>query len=143
MTSPFDTDDIIYKILSEDETITSLISGGVYIGERPDNSTKEDICINTLALSMDTLPQTGTSNVNIHVPDEKVRIGSQQQWRMARARIGMISSQVCIALDKAKAAGAAIRISNANLIAEESTHQHYNNLRVEWNIVKEPDDQTD
>ena len=63
--SSIDTDDILFKIVSE--AVTSgkvVINGGVFTqGERPDDSEAEDIVINTITVTHDK-PQTGTSNVN-------------------------------------------------------------------------------
>jgi hypothetical protein len=50
--------------------ITSIISGSVYMFERPKNSVKQDIVLNTLALTNDQLQQ-GVFNVNIHSPNVK------------------------------------------------------------------------
>ena len=70
--SSIDTDDILFKIVSE--AVTSgkvVINGGVFTqGERPDDSEAEDIVINTITVTHDK-PQTGTSNVNIYAKDLK------------------------------------------------------------------------
>ena len=72
--SSIDTDDILFKIVSE--AVTSgkvVINGGVFTqGERPDDSEAEDIVINTITVTHDK-PQTGTSNVNIYANDLKLR----------------------------------------------------------------------
>ena len=47
--------------------VTSLISGRVWQHQRPANSQKEDIVVNSLALTNQPLQQ-GVVNVNIHVP---------------------------------------------------------------------------
>lgn len=66
-----ETDDILFEILNASAELKAALSGGIYVqGERPDNSGKEDVVINNLFLNHE-VPQTGTSNVNIHVPDKK------------------------------------------------------------------------
>ena len=70
-----ETDDILFEILNASAELKAALSGGIFVqGERPDNSGKEDVVINNLFLNHE-VPQTGTSNVNIHVPDKKERIG--------------------------------------------------------------------
>ena len=50
--SSIDTDDILFKVVSEAVASGAVkISGGIYPqGERPDDSTAEDIVINTIIL---------------------------------------------------------------------------------------------
>ena len=83
--SSIDTDDILFKIVSE--AVTSgkvVINGGVFTqGERPDDSEAEDIVINTITVTHDK-PQTGTSNVNIYAKDLKLRIKGKEQRKAAR-----------------------------------------------------------
>lgn len=50
--------------------VQSLITGGIYLFERPQNSDKIDVVLNTLALTTAQL-QNGIFNVNIHCPNLK------------------------------------------------------------------------
>ena len=61
----FDTDTILFQTLKNDSGIAAQLSGGVYIRQRPDNSVKEDIVVNTIALSQEYAPQIGTSNIKL------------------------------------------------------------------------------
>ena len=82
-----ETDDILFEILNASAELKAALSGGIFVqGERPDNSGKEDVVINNLFLNHE-VPQTGTSNVNIHVPDKKERIGRTEQFKAHRERI--------------------------------------------------------
>lgn len=58
-----------YQLLNVD-AVLSLISGKIYLFERPQNSDKQDIVLNTLALTNDQLQQ-GVFNVNYHCPNIK------------------------------------------------------------------------
>lgn len=49
--------------------VKNIISGAVYLGERPQNSVKQDVVFNTLALTNEQLQQ-GVFNVNIHCPNK-------------------------------------------------------------------------
>ena len=67
MKTTLDTDEILFKVVKDAFTGLNL-NGGVYRMQRPLNSTKEDVVVNTITLSQDSSPQLGASNVNIHVP---------------------------------------------------------------------------
>lgn len=138
--TPIETDDILYRLLASNEAVNTAVGGRIYPnGERPLNSTTADIVVNTIALDTN-MPQTGTSNINIHVPDEKATIGGQQQWVAARETLRNLTALVVSAIETTATIGLSLRISNQNIIAEENTHQHYMNLRVEWNIQYDADD---
>lgn len=141
--TPIETDDIIYRLLAADTAVNTAVSGRIYpAGERPDGSLTADIAVNTLALDTN-MPQTGTSNVNIHVPDIKLTIDGQQQYKTDRETLRTLTALVVEALESSVIEGLQLRISNQNLIAEESIHQHYMNVRVEWNIqINADEDQT-
>ena len=128
-----ETDDILFEILNASAELKATISGGIYVqGERPDNSGKEDVVINNLFLNHE-VPQTGTSNVNIHVPDKKERICRAEQFKANRERITAIVLSV---LKSANITGLSIRVSSETIIKEPGINEHYNNLRVEWNIQR-------
>ncbi|MFA5651092.1 MAG: hypothetical protein WC914_08110 [Proteiniphilum sp.] len=131
-----ETDDILFQILNGNAEIKQAITGGIYtMGERPDDSQKEDIVVNNLFLNH-TVPQTGTSNVNIHVPDMTVTIGGKQQKKGNRERIRTITGLVLQALKNANVEGLGIRVTNESIIKEPNIFEHYNNIRIDWNIHK-------
>lgn len=131
-----ETDDILFGILNASAELKAALSGGIYVqGERPDNSGKEDVVINNLFLNHE-VPQTGTSNVNIHVPDKKERIGKQEQFKARRERIRELTAVVLAALKSANIKGLTIRIATETIIKEPDINEHYNNLRIEWNIQR-------
>lgn len=133
--SSIDTDDILYQLISqavEDDVIA--ISGGVYPqGERPDDSTKEDIVINTITVSHDK-PQTGTSNVNIYAADKKRRINGKEQYKCDRERLRQIGDALTAYLDEQNVADLEFWIEYDVVIKELEVKQHYRNLRISWNI---------
>ena len=133
MKQTFDTDSILYGILNV-TAVTSSISGGIFAGERPDNSELEDITINTIDLTQESEPQLGTSNVNIHVADLTVTLDGRQQRKEDRSRLKAISAMVLSALRSAKVEGLSLTISGQTTIREAETNQHYVNLRINWFI---------
>lgn len=130
----FDTDDILYEILSSSKKLESSISGGIYVqGERPDDSGKEDIAINTIALTHG-VPQNGVSNVNIHVPDLKLKIKGKEQRKADRERLRTLTNLVIDTLTNAQVKGLTFWVTNELVIKEPSINEHYNNIRISWNI---------
>lgn len=131
-----ETDDILFGILNGSAELKTALTGGVYVqGERPDNSEKEDVVINNLFLNHE-VPQTGTSNVNIHVPDRKRKIGRQEQFKANRERLRELTAIVFTALKSANIKGLTIRVVTEKVIKEPNVSEHYNNLRIEWNIQR-------
>lgn len=131
-----ETDDILFEILNASAELKAALSGGIYVqGERPDNSGKEDVVINNLLLNHE-VPQTGTSNVNIHVPDKKVSIDGKEQFKADRERIRELTAIVLSVLKSANISGLTFRIVTETVTKESDISEHYNNLRIEWNIQK-------
>lgn len=129
-----DTDDTLFQILNASAALKAELTGGIYVlGERPDGSEKEDIVVNNLFINH-TIPQTGTSNVNIHVPDMTLTIGGKQQHKANRERLRTLTALVLEALKAANIQGLAIRITNETIIKEPNIPEHYTNVRVDWNI---------
>lgn len=134
MKQTFDTDLILFQILKDSPAILSTISGGIYISERPDGSEAEDVVVNTIDLTQESVPQLGTSNVNIHVSDKDVQIGGVQQKKVYRERLQAITTVVLDALKSAKIEGLALVVTNQTTIKEPSIYQHYVNIRIDWFI---------
>ena len=133
--SSIDTDDILFKIVSE--AVTSgkvVITGGVFTqGERPDDSEAEDIVINTITVTHDK-PQTGTSNVNIYAKDLKLRIKGKEQRKADRERLRTIGDALVAYLDAQNIADLEYWIESDIVIKELEVNQHYRNIRISWNI---------
>lgn len=133
--SSIDTDDILFKIVSE--AVTSgkvVIDGGVFTqGERPDDSEAEDIVINTITVTHDK-PQTGTSNVNIYAKDLKLRIKGKEQRKADRERLRTIGNALVAYLDAQNIADLEYWIESDIVIKELEVNQHYRNIRISWNI---------
>ena len=133
--SSIDTDDILFKIVSE--AVTSgkvVINGGVFTqGERPDDSEAEAIVINTITVTHDK-PQTGTSNVNIYAKDLKLRIKGKEQRKADRERLRTIGDALVAYLDAQNIADLEYWIESDIVIKELEVNQHYRNIRISWNI---------
>lgn len=133
--SSIDTDDILFKIVSE-AVISGkvVINGGVFTqGERPDDSEAEDIVINTITVTHDK-PQTGTSNVNIYAKDLELRIKGKEQRKADRERLRTIGDALVAYLDAQNIADLEYWIESDIVIKELEVNQHYRNIRISWNI---------
>lgn len=131
MLTIFDTDTILFKLLNGKVDI----GGGIYKGdERPDDSTDEDIVINTIALTQTASPQTGTSNVNVYALDATKRIKGKLQPSTQTARLEKLAKQILNILRSADIPGCLATPGDMTLMKESTTGQHFVNIRVDWNI---------
>ncbi len=134
MKTTFETDTLLFSLLRE-SPVSAAINGGIYVGDdRPDDSVKEDIVVNSIDLTQDYLPQIGTSNVNIFVPDKVVTIGGKQQLKANRTRLKELSNMAIETLRNANITGLKLILVNQTILEEPSVNQHFVNIRINWNI---------
>lgn len=134
MKTTFDTDTILYRLL-KDSPVKNALSGSIYVGDdRPDDSQDEDIVVNSLELTQEHLPQVGTGNVNIFVPDVPVTIAGKPQTKANRIRLKALSELVMQTLRDARIEGLKLIPTGQSTLAEPDVKQHFVNIRVEWNI---------
>lgn len=136
------TDSVIYKILKESALLDG-ITGGIYTaGERPDNSNAEDIVINNISFEHST-PKRGVSNINIHIPDIAVQINGMPQFKTDRERLQEITQIVTSIIETTTIEGVGLHIDTTQVFAEQTTHEHYMNIRCSWIIAKPYTNQID
>jgi hypothetical protein len=134
MKTTFDTDAILFSLL-QDSPVKNAISGGIYVGDdRPADSTDEDIVVNSIELTQEYLPQAGTSNVNIFVPDVQALVKGKQQPVTNRVRLKALAELVMGTLRNAHVPGLKLIPENQTTLAEPSVQQHFVNIRIHWNI---------
>lgn len=131
MKTPFETNEILMGLLIGN---TSIKGGYYHEGDRPDNSTGEDIVVNTIDLTVDTLPQIGTSNVNIYVPDTSKKIKGKSVLSANRTRLKALAKEVLAIVRKAEIPGIKAIPGNMTIMYEPNTRQHFVNIRIDWNI---------
>jgi hypothetical protein len=134
MKQTFDTDSIMFSLLNSNQELKAEITGGIYSVQRPLNSVKEDVVVNTITLTQDSEPQTGVSNINVHVPDKQVTIAGVQQTVVNSARLKAISEIVLTAVREARIEGLKFIPESQTVIQESEIKQHYCNIRINWNI---------
>lgn len=132
MKSVFDTDAILFRMLKG----KTSNKGGVYVGDtRPENSTDEDIVINTIDLLTDAPPQIGTSNVNIYVLDTSKRINGKLQVSANRSRLKELTDEVVEIIRNAVIEGLSVIPARMIIMDEPNTKQHFMNIRIDWNVL--------
>lgn len=131
MKSAFDTDAILFAMLNG----KTSIKGGVYVGdERPEDSTEEDIVVNTIDLPQDSLPQIGTSNINIYTSDKSKNIKGKMQVSANRTRLKALTNEVMAIVRSANVTGLKAIPGNMTIMYEPTSKQHFVNIRIDWNI---------
>lgn len=134
MRSSFDADAILYKLL-RDSSVKAEISGGIYYeGDRPADSDKEDIIINTVTLTQDFYPQLGDSNVNVYVKDSIINIGGKQQRVVNRARLKQLTELVIGVIRDSRVKGLKANLRWQRTLQEPDINQTFVNIRISWNI---------
>lgn len=129
--SPIDTDGILFRLLNGKTTI----KGGVYVGDaRPEDSTEEDIVVNTIDLEADALPQIGTSNINVYVPDVSMNIKGKMQVSANRTRLNELTHEVLKIVRETVLPGVKATPKSATIMYEPTIKQHFMNIRIDWNI---------
>lgn len=131
MKTPFDTNEILMGLLMGN---TSIKGGYYHEGDRPDNSTDEDIVVNTIDLTVDTLPQIGTSNVNIYVPDTSKKIRGKMMVLPNRLRLKELAREVTAIIRNSRIHGIKAIPGTMSIMNEPNTKQHFANIRIDWNI---------
>lgn len=131
MKTPFDTDAILFNLLDG----KTSIKGGCFVGDdRPEDSTDEDIVVNTIDLPQDSLPQIGTSNINIYTKDTSKKIKGKVQVSANRTRLKALANEVTAIVRKANITGLKAIVGNMVVMYEPTTKQHFANIRIDWNI---------
>ena len=131
MIDSFETNEILIGLLCGK---TSAKGGCYHDGDRPDNSTEEDIVVNTIDLTVDTLPQIGTSNVNIYVPDTSKKIRGKMMVLPNRTRLKELAREVTAIIRNSRIHGIKAIPGTMSIMNEPNTKQHFANIRIDWNI---------
>ena len=131
MKTPFDTNEILMGLLIGN---TSIKGGYYHEGDRPDNSTGEDIVVNTIDLTVDTLPQIGTASGNVYVPDTPKKIRGKMMVWPNRLRLKQLANEVAAIIRESRIPGIKAVSGTMSIMGEPNTKQHFVNIRVDWNI---------
>lgn len=124
--------DEVYQVIKVSQLKTE-ITGNLYKLIRPDNSTEEDVVINSLPISGDQI-QLATINVNIYVPDKQVKISGKDQQIPDYVRLNTLTELATNTLQEHYAGESAFYISLQQVYREESIKYHYSNIRIEYSF---------
>lgn len=127
-----DCNGLLYSALS---AASIGLTGGIYFDdERPIDSTKEDIAINTPTLNGGHgHPQNGYSNINIYVPVKKIKTAEGYRTVRNRTRERELVKKVSAVIE-------AMNVEGVNYVESENKEQStdgretFCNVRVFWNI---------
>ena len=131
MIDSFETNEILIGLLRGK---TSAKGDCYHEGDRPDNSTEEDIVVNTVDLSIDTTPQIGTSNVNIYVCDTPKKIKGKMMLSANNQRLKALAREVTAIIRNSRIHGIKAIPGTMSIMNEPNTKQHFANIRIDWNI---------
>lgn len=129
MRTDIDVIDLLYKLL---KPISANLSGGIYKFQRPADSNKEDIVINSLPLASGDI-QNGNFNVNIHVPDLNLNINKKNQKQPNTKRLNELSKLVSERVDEVYNEDYNIWIEWEYTLKDiEIADNHYKNFRIKF-----------
>lgn len=128
------TNNLFYKILNGSEEITSEIKGEIFNGNRPLDRKAEDICIVQINVN-NGRPQTGSTDINIHVPDIDITSGGITQQVPDNKRLDELSEIVERVVDSARVNGFAFKVDSKSVI--DTAIDHYVTLRLSWVLASE------
>jgi len=134
MRTPVDIVDILWGKINSSSLKSALATGGgVYKRQRPINSNKEDVVINSLPLLNEQL-QVGVANVNIHVPDKQInQVGIQTTVANTVRLKALVDTAVTILKEDYSADDYHFEIQQvSDLMKDEDASSHFINIRIEF-----------
>lgn len=131
----FDVVNILYSHVKNSILFADMkkASGGLYKFQRPANSIKEDVVINSLSVNREEVQQ-GIVNVNIHVPNLIISGDSSQP---NTKRLDELSDLFQQAFEGEiwEANGQYEFNIQQDILFQDSNNQHYINFRIEFNSI--------
>lgn len=133
MKTTLDTVDLIWNHLNS-SSLNQVLTGNIYKKKRPQNSTQEDIVINSLPVSNEQLQQA-IVNVNIFVPDVEHSINGSQEKMANWARLKGLAFLAVEDLKDGRSGDYTWDIQQQQDIEDEESGQHFINIRVQFYIA--------
>jgi len=129
MKTTFDAIDIIYSVINNSSLKTG-VNGTINKLKRQTGSTKEDIVINSIALT-DTNLQEGVFNVNIYVPNITINSSSLPNT----VRLKALSEEAKELFEEVSGSTYNIWLSEQFIFEDVQTSFHYINLRLRFRFL--------
>ena len=130
MITLFDILDLVYSTLAT-SPVKTAINGGIYKLNRPDDSDKEDIVINVLPVTGDSV-QTCIVNVNVHVSDVSLSTESKRQYQPNTVRMKAIADIAYTFLKQRYGSDYVLFVEDQAVYQEKEINQHFYNLRIRF-----------
>ncbi len=119
--------DILYKAVKPIMNDIQKPSGGVYKHQRPLNSEREDIVVNSLAMGREKGIQQGVLNVNVHIPN-LLFSNNGDNTQPNHARILYLTKAIETLIEEVYGDDYNFHIDQDNIFQEDKSS--YNNIRV-------------
>jgi hypothetical protein len=130
MTTSFDIEEAIWKKL-DGSSLKTEITGKIRKRERPSDSDKEDIVVNSLGATSSQLDQS-IANVNIFVPDMTINENGVQEKVPDTARMKVLTD-IAIALFKDVTDGDYhYNYQQQSVIEDPDSGDHFVNIRINF-----------
>lgn len=124
---------LLYQRLNVPQ-VTSVITGKIYLYDRPETSTSEDIVLNCLPVT-NTQPQMATANVNIYVNDLHAEVGGKAQYLVNTARLKALAAAVIPIIENGASGDYMFSVGSQSTLRERELHASILNVRVDFLIV--------
>lgn len=129
----YDAERILYQKISG-SSLEAACSGVLCKWNRPDESSKEDIVINSVATTTEST-QRMVANVNIYVPDVKSPV-TENHWQPNTKRIKELLDLAMPLIGEVRGVDGGLQydcyITNQQTFSDPTIKQTYINLRVEF-----------
>lgn len=126
---------ILYGYIKASELFTSprKPNGGLYKGQRPANSTLEDVVINSLVMNRADV-QAGVFNVNLFVPNLEIMLnGIMDKSQPNTARLTELSGIFSNVMREVWADDGDYTFNiQQDQLFSDTNNQHYQNFRIEF-----------
>ncbi len=128
MNTTNDAIDIVWQKINS--TVKASIDGDVYKLNRPINSKKEDIVINSLPITPD-FPQQCVVNINCYVPNLNVKINGKNDNTIPNtARLKALTNLIMSHTDNVEGANFCYYFEGQATLRSPETNEYFSNIRL-------------
>lgn len=134
MTTTFDIEEVLWKKLDGTSSVKNAITGKIRKRERPANSEKEDIVVNSLPASSRQL-QVTIANVNIFVPDKTITENGIQEKVPDTARMKVLTDIVVNLLKDVTDGDYNYEVQQVGMFEDPDSNSHFVNIRINFYAI--------
>lgn len=130
MTTTFDIENILWKKL-DSSSLKTAITGKIRKLERPANSDKEDIVVNSLP-APNTKLQIAVANINIFVPDITKSENGVQEKLPDHKRMKTLTDAVIGVVNEVFDGTYYYEVQQQQMIEDKESNSHFINIRMNF-----------